>query len=82
VFHRLADVRPGTLVTVTGAGGTSVTYRVDRSEEFSKDGVPPSVYERTPGPTLRLITCAGAFDRRTRHYESNLVLFATVVPQA
>jgi hypothetical protein len=34
------------------------------------------VYSFTPGPTLRLITCGGDFDARTRHYLGRTIAFA------
>ena len=37
-----------------------------------------SVYGPSPGPELRLITCSGDFDRRSRHYLDNVVV--TAVP--
>ncbi|WP_247659418.1 class F sortase [Micromonospora sp. U56] len=40
------------------------------------------MYGPTPGPELRLVTCGGAFDRRTGHYRDNLVVFAVAAPSA
>jgi hypothetical protein len=37
------------------------------------------VYGPTPDPELRLITCGGALDHATRHYLSNVVVYATEV---
>ena len=34
------------------------------------------VYGQTKGPSLRLITCDGRFDRATGHYVDNYVVFA------
>jgi hypothetical protein len=43
----------------------------------SKNAFPTqAVYGPTPGPTLRLITCDGAFDSATGHYADNLIVFA------
>lgn len=78
VFYGLRDLKPGDPITVNGAGGARATYVVDRTEVFSKEAVPDSVYEPSPTPSLRLITCAGAFDRRSRHYQDNLVVYATL----
>jgi hypothetical protein len=35
------------------------------------------VFGATPGPTLRLVTCTGAFDETARSYLDNLVAFAS-----
>ena len=29
-------------------------------------------------PVLRLVTCGGQFDHSTRHYRSNIIVFATL----
>ena len=34
----------------------------------------------TPGPSLRLITCGGSFDRNRGSYRSNIVVFAALMP--
>ena len=77
VFYRLRDLQPGDEVTVTRADGSEVVFLVDRLEEHPKDAFPTdAVYGPTPGPTLRLITCSGSFDRSSGHYRDNLVAFA------
>ncbi|MFC0003335.1 class F sortase [Micromonospora siamensis] len=76
VFARLGELRPGDPVEVW-RGGRPVTFRVTGSLRTPKDRFPTAaVYGPTPGPELRLITCAGDFDRRSRHYRDNLVVFA------
>ena len=47
---------------------------------FRSDQFPTGkVYGPTPDAELRLITCGGAFDSATRHYLSNIVVYATEV---
>jgi hypothetical protein len=38
--------------------------------------LPPEVFAAGGPPRLVLITCGGAFDRSTRHYADNVVVFA------
>ena len=77
VFARLRDLGPGDTVQVVRADGQQLTFVVDRQERVAKNAFPTaSVYAPTPLPVLRLITCAGAFDRGTGHYVDNLVVFA------
>jgi hypothetical protein len=77
VFYRLAELAPGDPIEVTRADGTVARFTVTDTLEAAKDAFPTeSVYGPTPGPTLRLITCTGAFDRAARHYLSNLVVYA------
>jgi len=37
------------------------------------------VYDNINHAGLRLITCAGTFNRQSRHYEDNIVVFADLV---
>ena len=77
VFYRLRDLGVGDEVVVTVADGDSVSYRVTGTQEVPKDDFPTeAVYGHTPGPTLRLITCGGPFDRTTGHYRHNIIVFA------
>lgn len=81
VFYRLRELKPGDVVHVDYRGGASVTFAVNRSESFHKASFPTAqVYSATAGPELRLITCDGTFDRRTRSYRSNLVVWAGPAP--
>ena len=77
VFYHLAELAPGDPIEVTRADGTIARFAVTDTLEAAKDAFPTeAVYGPTPGPTLRLITCTGAFDRAARHYLSNLVVYA------
>ncbi|MGH9011808.1 MAG: class F sortase, partial [Acidimicrobiia bacterium] len=76
VFYRLRELRPGSEVLVHRADRSVVTFVVERSKQVPKNAFPTDeVYGPTPGPTLRLITCGGSFDRRTGHYRDNTVVF-------
>jgi LPXTG-site transpeptidase (sortase) family protein len=78
VFYRLEELQPGDRIDVQLDDGGSVAYAVQRIEVFPKDAFPTlDVYELTPGPELRLITCDGEFDDSTGHYVDNLIVFAT-----
>lgn len=78
VFGRLADVALGTAVTVR-SGGQVVTYRVRSVRRYAKSAFPTDVvYAPTTGTVLRLVTCGGRFDRRTGHYDDNVVVEAVL----
>jgi sortase (surface protein transpeptidase) len=80
VFYRLGDLTPGSEVEVRLRGGPWAMFRVTRVAEFSKSTFPTeAVYGRTAAPTLRLITCGGAFDASTGHYLDNVVVFAVSI---
>jgi len=80
VFSRLNDLRPGATVVIRKADGSALTYAVERSDQYAKSSFPTEVvYGATAGPTLRLITCGGTFDRARREYTDNVVVFAHLV---
>jgi Sortase domain len=80
VFYRLSDLRSGDDVFVKRADGTTAEFRVTLIQTYLKDHFPTqTVYGPTPDAELRLITCGGAFDAATRHYLSNIVVYATEV---
>lgn len=82
VFFRLRHVTAGDRVDVDRADGTTATFRVVRVEQHAKDRFPTSaVYGATTEPTLRLVTCGGAFDRATGHYVDNIIVFAQLSRQ-
>jgi hypothetical protein len=80
VFYRLAELQPGDEIVVDTTDGESLTFRVTGSTQSGKSTFPTDeVYSNVPRPELRLITCAGAFDRSIGHYTDNLIVFAALV---
>ena len=81
VFYRLRDLRPGDQIRVVRADRRVVRFKVDSVASYPKRSLPTdAVYGTTTTPALRLITCAGTFDRSSRSYRDNLVVSATRVP--
>ena len=80
VFYRLGELRRGDRIRVLSRDGTAADFAVKRLERHPKDDFPTAeVYGRTSGPSLRLITCGGAFDRSSGHYTDNTIVFADPV---
>jgi hypothetical protein len=80
VFFKLGALHKGDTVDVTRADSTVAVFRVDRVAAFPKDHFPTlEVYGDTANAQLRLITCGGKFDFSARSYESNIVVFASLV---
>ena len=80
VFYRLHDLRPGDQVRVARADGLVVRFKVESLASYSKRSLPDeAVYGATTAPVLRLITCAGTFDRARHSYRDNLVVSAVRV---
>jgi LPXTG-site transpeptidase (sortase) family protein len=77
-FYTLADASPGDEVYVHREDASIATFVIDRLGQYPKDDFPThQVYDKTPEPTLRLITCGGIFDDSTGHYRDNIVAYAS-----
>ena len=77
VFYNLRELRPGDQVLVKRADGSVVRFAVDRTAQYPKANFPTDeVYYPTLQSELRLITCGGSFDDTSRHYRSNIIVFA------
>jgi hypothetical protein len=78
-FFRLRELDRGDRITVSGADGRAVRWRVIAREEYTKTQIPLERYFARDGALrLTLITCGGPFDRATRRYRDNIVV--TAVP--
>jgi hypothetical protein len=75
-FFRLGSLEPGDRVVVLLADGSSRAFTVVGRRSYAKSALPSSVFDRSGSPRLALITCGGAFDRATRHYADNVVVYA------
>jgi len=80
VFFNLGDIRPGQIIDVDRADKSLAHFRVDAVNRYSKDLFPTeTVYGPINYAGLRLITCGGNFDEVTRSYDSNTVVFASLI---
>ena len=78
VFFKLPQLRRGDLIRIGRTDGSTVSFKVDRLEQWPKADFPTQrVYGRTREPVLRLVTCSGDFDRATRHYTDNTIVYAS-----
>jgi Sortase domain len=77
VFYRLRELRPGQAILIERADGSRLRFVVEQARSYPKDGFPTAaVFGPVPEAALRLITCAGDFDRARGSYRDNLVVFA------
>ncbi|WP_217169162.1 class F sortase [Streptomyces sp. AC512_CC834] len=77
VFARLDQLDEGDVFQVERADGRKASFVVDSAETFEKDDFPSErVYGDADRPEVRLITCAGDYDRKAKDYTDNLVVFA------
>jgi hypothetical protein len=80
VFYDLGLLRPGNLVYLTLRDRQIAIFTVYSVALYTKARFPAAkVYGYTRWPTLRLITCGGAFDDKTRHYLGNVVVYARYI---
>ncbi|MEV5175497.1 class F sortase [Streptomyces flaveolus] len=80
VFAHLDELEPGDRFSVERVDGRTADFVVDSAETFAKDDFPSKrVYADASRPEVRLITCAGDYDRTVRDYTDNLVVFAHLV---
>lgn len=80
VFARLRQLQRGDEIRIRRADGTLARFEVRQVQEYGKRDFPTDVVYRGDGrASLRLITCGGEFDRASRTYRSNVVVFAAPV---
>ncbi|MDX2523229.1 class F sortase [Streptomyces europaeiscabiei] len=77
VFAGLGALEKGDVFQVVRADRSRAHFVVDAVERFEKDDFPDErVYADASRPEVRLITCAGDYDREVMDYTENLVVFA------
>ncbi|HET6754640.1 MAG TPA: class F sortase [Jiangellaceae bacterium] len=79
VFRHLQTLKPGDEIVVTRADGSRPRFVVIEVAQYSKNAFPTArVYANTPGPQLRLITCAGDYNPGSHNYSDNVVVYASM----
>jgi sortase (surface protein transpeptidase) len=77
IFLDLHRVKAGTKVEVDRADGSTATFEITKVSRVEKTRFPTDlVYAPTLDPTLRLVTCGGAFDHARGSDEDNVIAFA------
>lgn len=78
VFWNLRHARAGDRILVDLEDGGTVRFVVDHVETFPRSAFPTEQVYGGPrkAPELRLITCAGPYDRAGGGYQGNVVVFA------
>jgi hypothetical protein len=75
VFAALWDVPLGTRVTVIAGDGSRHAYRIVARRTYHQAKLPADLFRGAPKPRLALVTCIGSYNRSTRRYSDNLVLY-------
>jgi hypothetical protein len=80
VFYDLYKMKVDDEIAITREDGSAAIFRVTDVQQYAKDEFPTAlVYGGIEYAGLRLITCGGVFNRKTGHYEDNLVVYAQLV---
>ncbi len=83
VFYYIKTLSPGDKINVTLADGSVAKFAVDGVQNASKEAFPTSaVYGRLAYPGLRLVTCGGPFNKVTRNYLDNIIVYAHLIAGA
>lgn len=77
VFFGLKSLRKGDTIAVYDLSGDCAIFIVDEVEVTLKTELPTAkIWVDTKEPLLRLITCGGEFNNSTKHYLSNVIVYA------
>jgi len=80
VFYDLIDLETGDPVTVSTNNGVVLSFTVTEVVVYPKTELPiDRIFSREGSPGLVLITCGGEFNGETRHFDSNVVVYARMV---
>jgi hypothetical protein len=76
-FFDLYRVGPGARIRVDYDDGSTRWFIVTERRSFSKRDLPVAdLFRRDGAPALALITCGGQYDRTTKTYRDNVVIYA------
>jgi sortase (surface protein transpeptidase) len=79
VFYDLRKAGPGNEINVVRNDGSVAVFVIDKLEIYPQENFnTQAVYGSISTSGLRLITCAGAYDKTTKHYSDDLVVYATL----
>jgi hypothetical protein len=75
-LYRTSFLRPGAAITVRTIVG-SEHWTIDGVRTYHKGHLPAGLFAGG-GPRLIIITCGGPFDYATRHYDDNVIAYASL----
>lgn len=79
VFFGLRKLAANDVIQLVGTDGVPHLYAVREKRLLAKTELPPEIFDRNAAPGLWLITCGGAFNRKTHSYESNQLVYAVPI---
>jgi len=82
VFKKIDQLKPGARIEIEKGSGEKLTYEVVRGENIPLDQVDMSKIlgtEVAGQHDLKLMTCAGKYNRETKQYEERYVIYAKIL---
>jgi sortase (surface protein transpeptidase) len=79
-FARASRLAPGDRLRVAFRRGAPRTFRVIARRSYDKGRLPRRLFATAGRPALALVTCGGPYDRATRTYARNTVVWAVPRP--
>lgn len=82
VFYNLGNLKPGNLVEVIDASGTTLQFRVVRLATYDYNATTTDVFAGDASKAgLNLITCGGSWIKSQKLYDKRVVVFTELVIQ-
>lgn len=75
-LYKIGSLSIGDLIWVDSTGGRRA-YRVAARRVYRKASLPGDVFAQAVPERLVLITCTSPYDRKTKSYEANVVVYAS-----
>jgi LPXTG-site transpeptidase (sortase) family protein len=79
VFFHLTKLKRGDRIVIDFDDGTALTYVASQVTRVPKQEFPTTLVYQAASTDIRLVTCGGTFDRRTRHYVDNVIVLASPI---
>ena len=80
VFYSLGKLEAGDRIYVDREDGSTAEFEVTSLQRVSQDNFPTEeVYGKIDYAGLRLITCSGKYDKVTKRYSNNLIVYAKLL---
>jgi Sortase domain len=78
-FYFLYQIKPGALITVTGPGRRTTTWRAYKTVIAEKTALPSGIWSLTGPRRLILVTCGGPLEHTQagNTYRDNILIYAT-----
>lgn len=76
-LFNLRRLTVGDEITIVDGSGTATTWKVVATDQQAKADLPHhQLFDDIGPPRIAVVTCAGRFDRATRTYDDNLIVWA------